>query len=780
MNKNEISLKNKDDIKNENLDIIQNFCKKNSFMNIHSEEISNYILELLISNTIAIEFVKNTEKKINNFSFVEIHRKLNNFLQLYNINHETDDFDRAENITPNFNYLKTDRNEKRYKIDIHKKAKNKRNFYANKVLFDLANINKLKQEEMTIKNKEIEDFLNKTYNMKNNLDLFEKNKIQYDFQKKNHNYWGTITQPKSNFIDRTSSLYNPLKKSKDIKHPIKTQDKIKKKKTIFKKKYTLAYKGFSKPLTEEMELPKKKQIMPILQMPFVELPQEEYKNKETEEIKRMREETLQMIQLKKEKLRLLEERRKNLENLDIKGKYTTDIEGKIVIINEISPDNLLKDFSPINTNQKELLPETPIKSLQEETQLLEKKAKKNIIFNREQKTTNYFHFPNFMFNNIKNNDDNANKDENKDKINLEDNSNKDNNKNFSNNKDNIINENNNKDNINNHKNSNNNIKDNKNHKKDINNNKNNNKESEKDNKKDINSNIDTVKEESLNSFPFSHPHRFGLNERIVISGSNFRIMEPSPGVNIQEKNSIKKGGINYYKMYHKYSLEEFNQALRETLYFEKSKLSGNFSNNNNITPIKKEELKNQNNNLKTIKIPLHHQYSDRNQKKFRKTFTEIFRNKKYLKSPMRTSTLNEKNPAYLKFILMHEDKNDNENNERKIKKLGKSSSYNNIFRRDISARSGIKLQKKKKFELNLMDNFNKDLIKGYLQDGGETNGLPRLPPKNNIYINNLMNNIKGMNRTMSNFYRTRQKRNINNDFIPRLSGNNFRNNIDKI
>ena len=79
-----------------------------------------------------------------------------------------------------------------------------------------------------------------------------------------------------------------------------------------------------------------------------------------------------------------------------------------------------------------------------------------------------------------------------------------------------------------------------------------------------------------------------------------------------------------------------------------------------------------------------------------------------------------------------------------------------------------------------MDNFNKDLIKGYLQDGGETNGLPRLPPKNNIYINNLMNNIKGMNRTMSNFYRTRQKRNINNDFIPRLSGNNFRNNIDKI
>ena len=51
----------------------------------------------------------------------------------------------------------------------------------------------------------------------------------------------------------------------------------------------------------------------------------------------------------------------------------------------------------------------------------------------------------------------------------------------------------------------------------------------------------------------------------------------------------------------------------------------------------------------------------------------------------------------------------------------------------------------------------------------ETNALPRLPPKNIIIVNKLITNIKGMNRTMSNFHRTRRKGNLNNEFIPSLS-----------
>ena len=741
MNQKKKKIKNK--IKKESIVITPELDIKISYKNLHSEEVANYIIELLISSTISIEFVKNTEKKINNICLDEIHKKIINITQLYNINHDIDDFESSENITSSKNILKTDENEKRYKVYNHRKLKDERNFYANKALYNSENINKLTQTEMLIKNKEIKDLLNKSINMKINYELLKINKIQYDIIIKKHNYWGNIPEPKSYFIDRTSSFYNQLKIDKKNLNTINTKEKTKKKKT--KKKYSLFYKRVSKPLIEEMEL-KKKKFVPILQMPFVELSKEESKNKETEEIKKMREETIQILEAKKENLKLLGKKGKNLENLEIKGKFTTDIEGKIVMINEIKPEKLLKEFIPISSKQKELLSGKPLQALQEENELLEKKAKKNIIFNKVE-NNNYFLFPNFLLN--KNlNDDKNNKDNNNNKDkNIK---NKDNRNSIKNNKDN-----------NEDKNDNN---------KDIKseNNNNINKETNKNiNKKNITLNINKLKKVSLNSIPFAFPHPYRLNERIIIGGSNFNIMEPSPGVNIQENNSIKKGEISYFKVYHKYSLGEFNQALRENLNFEKPKFTDNFS-NNNIIPIKKEELKSPNNNLNMKKIIVQHQYSDRNKNKFRKTFTEIFRNKNYLKNSMRSTTLNEKDPNKLKFILMRDDDN-NEINIRKIKKLGKASSYNNIFSRNISARLGIKLEKNKKFKLNIVDKFNKDLIKGHVKNEIETNALPRLPPKNIIIVNKLITNIKGMNRTMSNFHRTRRKGNLNNEFIPSLS-----------
>ena len=42
---------------------------------------------------------------------------------------------------------------------------------------------------------------------------------------------------------------------------------------------------------------------------------------------------------------------------------------------------------------------------------------------------------------------------------------------------------------------------------------------------------------------------------------------------------IKTGDNNYFKNFHKYSLDEFNKVLQETLSLEKEKLSGYFLTN---------------------------------------------------------------------------------------------------------------------------------------------------------------------------------------------------------
>ena len=678
-------------------------------INVHSEEVSKGIIELLISLTISTNFVKNTEKKLNNFCFTEFHQKTNNIVQLYNINHEIDDFNNSEYILSGIKYFQTDENEKRYKQGIHKKAKDQRNYCANKVLFNLANINKMEQSEMLVKNKEIKDFLNKSLIENNEIDLVREYKVQYDLEITKYNYWGTITEPKSYFIDRTSSLYNNLKKETNFFHKVNNPEKIQKKNSTLRKKYSIYQKRKIQLPNEEIELTKKK-FTPILPMPFVEIPQDERKNDETEEIQKIRKETIEVIQAKKEKLKILELKQKEKNKKEtIKGKYTTDVEGKIVMIKEITPDSLLKDFSPVNTKQKELLAGKTLETLKEETALMEKKAKKKIVFNMSEKQNNIF-----LFNqNIPIN-----------------------------------------------------------------------KESDKDNKASTNLNISPTQEDPFNSYPFTFSHRYGRNEKIVLSGSNFRIMNPSPGVQIKEKNNVKQGEINFFKTFHKYSLNEFNRVLRDTQDLEKAKLSGNYI-NNHISPTKREsnknikEEKNYNMNFNATKIPFQ-EYSNRSKKNFRKTFSENFLTKKFIQKPMKEIfTLNDKNPYSFKEILMHDDSN-LDDNIKKNKKLEKLKSYNNIFSRDILSSNRRTAENKKGFKYKLMDNFNKDLIMGFFPEGTGRHVLPRLPPKNNININRVMNNFTGMNRTSNNFYRTRQKRNVSNELVQSLSSNSLRNKNNKI
>ena len=76
-------------------------------------------------------------------------------------------------------------------------------------------------------------------------------------------------------------------------------------------------------------------------MPFVELPKEENKNKESEEIQKIRKETIEIFEAKKEKLKMLQKHKFKDNQEIIKGKYTTDAKGEIVVIKEILPEELL-------------------------------------------------------------------------------------------------------------------------------------------------------------------------------------------------------------------------------------------------------------------------------------------------------------------------------------------------------------------------------------------------------------------------------------------------------
>jgi hypothetical protein len=77
-------------------------------------------------------------------------------------------------------------------------------------------------------------------------------------------------------------------------------------------------------------------------MPCVELPKEENKNKEPEELQKIRKETIEIMEAKKEKMKKLEKKFKLNENKEtVYGKYTTDVNGKIVLIKEIRPEDLL-------------------------------------------------------------------------------------------------------------------------------------------------------------------------------------------------------------------------------------------------------------------------------------------------------------------------------------------------------------------------------------------------------------------------------------------------------
>ena len=681
----------------DNDEIVPTKHEKEGNINFYSEEVSKEIIEQLISLTISLHFTNNVEKKFNNFCSNELFQKLTNFLQINYINHENDDFERNDYILSKIKYQNTDTNTNRYKIKKHEKALNQRNNIANAVLFDIANINKEEEVEMLLKNKKIDDFLNKSDYANNKIDLVKQNDIQFDIKIKDNNFWGEVIQPKSFNIDRTSTKFNVLKNQKDNSDKIIENENIssseKNNKYTILKKYSMFLNKKSKIFKQKYDKDnskKPKKYNPILEMTFKEIPEEELnKNEETEEIKLLRKEKLEFILAKEEELKKYNKNRRiksPIKNMNIKGKFCTDCEGKIVMIKEIQPESLLKEFWPISSNQKEILGGKSFQAFLNENYIMEQNAKKKVIYN-------YGEFLNLLNGNTLNSKD-------KEKLNE------------------ILKK----------------------------------KES-----------INLMKEDLFNIQSLPLTHLSPRNERIEPSGSNFKIINPSIGVNIKEKNKIKVGGDNFFEKYNKYSVNEFNKTLKETLDFEtKIKLKGNLINNFNTNI--KNTIQEENNE------------NDKNNKKdkiFRKTFSGGFNRRKNMqKSQSDVFSINAKYPV-LQDILLH-DVDIDINNRQKLKE--KSLSNENLFDRDIKSSIGRLGIKNKIINYDMMDEFNRELIKGnFIFNKSKKKFLPKLPPKKNkTILPNLFNNYNNFYNTANNFYRTRQKKNndIITSFSSPLSANN--------
>ena len=540
---------------------------------------------------------------------------------------------------------------------------------------------------MYVKHKKIDDYLNKSSYIENNLDLVKRNKIQFDIKIKDNNFWGVIPQPKTFNIDRTSVKFNALKTQKDNSNKIIENENnsskqnnissIKKKYSLFLSKKSTVFQDKNKKDDTDEILKRNTKYKPILEMPYIELPEDEnIKYKENEEIKQIRKKTLELLLEKVEELKKNNKMKNNKtsnQNQKIKGKFCTDSEGKIVMIKEINPESLLKEFWPITSHQKEILPGKSHQTIQKETYLLEQKAKKNIAFNNGMT-------PIIINNNMFYNKDNIRNNE------------------------------------------------------------------KKNSKYKINDNINMFKEEMFNIQPPSLTYLSPKNERIEPSGSNFKIINPSVGVNIKEKNQTKTGGINFYETFHKFSINDFNKTLHDTLEWEtKTKLKGNYSNNFNKNIIK-EEINFQNDkNVKKDKL-------------FRKTFSGGFKNRKnILKSNSDLFTINQKSPVLKEILLKDVDININ-----LTKNFGKSLSNENIFDRNIKSPTGrMANNDRKRLNYDMINEFNKELIMGNYQfNKSKKPFLPKLPPKIRSAFPNLLKNYNNFNKTTNNFYRTRQKKNM--------------------
>ena len=706
-------------------------------LNYYSEEIAKNIIEKIISLAISSDFSQNVDKKFNQFCLDIIEKKVNNIVEMIHINKEEDDFG-IDNIDINsyIFYYKTDTNIKRYKNIVHKNISDLKNEKVEDNLMTMANIPKDYKTYMNVYNKKIEDCLDKSTIIKNNKYLKKDKLFQYNIDITNKNFWGNIPQPSSSTTDRTTSKFNnfiPRKESQNNEQlltPSKNKDKQNNKpkllkkntknyklfKSLSSKRFNESSKGRKDSNYEDENSSNKKKKITKIDLPSFPIENLEIR-KESEEILNLRKEKLDLINQKQKELEELKNKnnriKNNLEKEKKKkkgGKYTFDNEGKLILLKEIKPESLLKEFWNIMSKQKEIKSGKSLEIVNKERIKMEKDAKKFIEYNSEDRPYKLLFRPKIDVSSKDINEINKN-----DKEKENTNSNKDN--------------------------------------------------------KSNNQNQSKKNEEVIDYIEYP----------IEPSGSNFQIMNPSIGVKIKEKFKIKNGGVNFYEKFHKYSINEFNKTLQDTLILTQNKLRerqnegymvstnpmSNFKKINSI--IEEKEM----NGLKTI---------DRKNgiiknKFFQKTFTSGFhKNKNLMKSNSEIFTSNEKFPI-LKQILLHEDRNEKlmmmkmkENNNKEIENILGNRKLSSMTRnKNGNKRTMMEeriLNKKKYFDV---DDFNKRLIMGNAVQERTINRKMVLPKiswrKNDINFNN----------TMSHFHRTRIKKGNMDDITPKNTNKDNKN-----
>ena len=707
-----------------NNEIVPQRHEREGNLNYYSEEIAKNIIEKIISLALSKNFTQNVEKNFDKFCINIITKKINNLVEMVHINRDKDDFDIDNIEIQNYiSYYETDANIKRYKNNKHNKAKRNRKINAEDNLMEIANIPKDYKTYMTVYNKTIEDCLNNSTTTPKNKFLKKNKFYQYNIDIKQHNFWGDIPQPTNINIDRTTSNFNNyIPKKEDKNKESRRASKVKTKSTnkSLNKKNSYYYKylrHFSSnnaknnsvsskrgEAIEEENTTKKKRVV-MINLPSYPIENLEVR-KESDEILNLRKETLELIyqrekelqELKKNKMKARNEFDKDKKKK--KGKYTYDNEGKLILINEIKPENLLKEFWPVMSKQKDIKPGKTLEAARKEKLKMENNAKKNIQYNEEDRPYRLYLLKSRVNESFY--DININKDNDKEKDNSNDNNSK---------------------------------------------------------QKDI---------RKKNNYDL-----FG-DYYIEPSGSNFQIMNPSIGVKIQEKLKTKSGGTNFYEQFHKYSINEFNKTLQDTIEWTKYRLKerqneGFMVSTNQGVNLKKmisikEEKEVDGLNTVDTKKSIHNYKKInkiKNMQNFQKTFTSGFhKNTSMLKSKSEIYSSNEKFPQ-LKQILLHEDQNEKvlkmKMEQKKVKEFenilgNRKQSAVGRNKKNKSMIEGENMDKKDYLDV---DNFNKKIMMGIAVPERSNNRkivLPKISWRNN--------NENNFNKTMTQFHRTRTKKTI--------------------
>ena len=705
-------------------------------LNFYSEETTKDIIEKIISLTISSNFARNAEKKFTDFYFESMKRTFNSIIQICNIDRDKDDFD-IDNIDIN-EYIKTNKSDKdikRYIIKKHNNALELRNDNAERNITQIARIAKNFQTYNNIKLTKKEECLNKSIIIKKNEFLKKDKKYQYSNDIEKKNFWGEISCPQITDIDRTSYKFNsyiPIKEElrKKLSSNISpNKSPRKKRESRLTKKPSFIYKNFASKLSqkltfvraikennyENLYIKKSSPRVQVLEMPSYPLKNIEQR-KESDEILNLRKEKMEMIiqkqkEYKKLQLEKLQSKKEEAENAKkkMKGKYTFDGEGKLIVVNEIKQDHLFKEFWPITSKQKEVKGGKSLDFYKKETIKMENNAKKNIIYNDEEENANvyssflfksrltepFFNFGEFNKNNS------------------------------------------------------------------------------------VNSQL-KYKRKLNNSF-FDN---FNKKQKVEPSGSNFNLINPSIGVKVTERKAVKSGGLDYFKEFKKYSIDEFNKTLQDTFEWTKykpkdkshtegfksstpsneltrlrksilSKTNSNFHTNDISNNELNSIIKTNNNNYKKIKRNLKIKNREKN---FGKTFSDGFNCNEEKRTHLIKSTseiiLTDKKFINLKEILFHDDKDKNKFIKNIPDKINRKIKENmNIFNQNVILTSLMKKEFKKIF--SDVDKLNKDLI-----SGNATND--KLYFNNRAILPKISNrkNETNFNRTMINFNRERVKKSM--------------------